>query len=599
MTAVLVQPSGGTEAKEHYETSIRKKVRFSEHLNVLTSAELKSLNSDFGDGQAAMWGLVPGDNGINISRWDSINPGDMVVFSGKKKMFAMGIVVSKFRNAQLAKQLWGKDSKGQTWEYMYTLSDVRETDVSYTDFNSAVGDNPKNNHMGFRILNAEKSARFVEFLEGNGGIFRNAVSSITELTYDDILAVINEWGNQPQDSFLRIHGLNQAQKYVIVENGKKFDAKAVVDLALRRKFPDLTGITYDGNENTIARPLRRLGFIVRDKDQTGNRYWWVNQNKTHEEFFDGYMWSPLSKRDGTSNPYYEFMSETQPGDCVISYWDKRVQGFGIVAKPPKVTPKPFYRTRETWSERGWLVDVNFTSFDNPFEPREHMNEIRQLLPSKHSPLNVDGKGRELYLTEISRELYSLLCNKGELSFQDLLGQGLVKAYSEKETQVILRDFVPRQPKKPKSKSKPGKSATSPRYSKKSDIVGKFGEKIVFENEKQKLIDTGKPKFAAKVNWHRDDATNRTPGWDITSYDLNGHKIFIEVKASEGKTINDVELTIKEWTEARKCIENDKYFIYLVTNVFSKKPKIERIKNPAKLVDKKILNLKIIRYQLRL
>jgi len=98
---------------------------------------------------------------------------------------------------------------------------------------------------------------------------------------------------------------------------------------------------------------------------------------------------------------------------------------------------------------------------------------------------------------------------------------------------------------------------------------------------------------------RPKGTNRTPGWDITSYDLNGHKIFIEVKASEGKTINDVELTIKEWTEARKCIENDKYFIYLVTNVFSKKPKIERIKNPAKLVDKKILNLKIIRYQLRL
>ena len=423
----------------------------------------------------------------------------------------------------------------------------------------------------------------------------------SKLLAQSIEASLAEWNEIGRQEFLELHQLHSAFKYEIIFQGRKHDAKAVLVRAARIQTSDnsLALSEFGTNEDTIARPLRRLGFIVRDKDQTSVRYWWVNQNKTHEEFFDGYMWSPLSKSDGTSNPYYEFMSETQPGDGVISYWDKKVQGFGIVAKTPKVTPKPFYRTRETWSERGWLVDVNFTSFDNPFEPREHMDEIRQHLPSKHSPLNSDGKGRELYLTEISREFFSLLCDKGELSFQDLIGRELVKETSETEAQVVLRDFVPRLPKKQKSKSKPGTSGNSRRHSKKSDIVGKLGEKIVFEFEKRKLIAAGMPELAAKVNWHREDETNRTPGWDVTSYDLQGQEIFIEVKASEGKVINDVELTINEWTEAKKCSENNKYFIYLVTDVFSKPSQIEPIKNPAKLVDENTLTLKIARYQLQL
>ena len=131
------------------------------------------------------------------------------------------------------------------------------------------------------------------------------------------------------------------------------------------------------------------------------------------------------------------------------------------------------------------------------------------------------------------------------------------------------------------------------------LSGNYSLAQCFEFEKRKLIAAGMPELAAKVNWHREDEVNRTPGWDITSYNMQGHEIFIEVKASEGKVISDVELTVNEWTEAKKCLENDKYFIYLVTDVFSKHPALESILNPAKLVNKNILNLKIARYQLQL
>jgi hypothetical protein len=129
-------------------------------------------------------------------------------------------------------------------------------------------------------------------------------------------------------------------------------------------------------------------------------------------------------------------------------------------------------------------------------------------------------------------------------------------------------------------------------------VGKLGEEVVFEWEKKKLIDAGKADLAAKVNWHREDVSNRTPGWDITSYDLEGEEIFIEVKASEGQKISDVELTVNEWIQATKCIENGKYVVYLVSDVFVSRV-IEKVVNPAKLVADGVLTLNIARYQLLL
>jgi hypothetical protein len=101
-----------------------------------------------------------------------------------------------------------------------------------------------------------------------------------------------------------------------------------------------------------------------------------------------------------------------------------------------------------------------------------------------------------------------------------------------------------------------------------------------------------------VNWHREDSGNRTPGWDVTSFDKDGQALFIEVKASEGKKISDVELTINEWVQAEKNIDSNQYKVYLVSDVFSN-PVIEIIDNPALMVKTGNLTLNVARYQLLL
>jgi hypothetical protein len=167
---------------------------------------------------------------------------------------------------------------------------------------------------------------------------------------------------------------------------------------------------------------------------------------------------------------------------------------------------------------------------------------------------------------------------------------------EVKSEVQLAVFEPRVFKKRKSDSSGTTNNGSRRYSKKSDKVGKLGEEIVVEYEKKKLVNENRPDLADRVNWHREDAGNRTPGWDITSYDKDGQEIYIEVKASEGSRISDVELTINEWVQAEKHADNNKYKIYLVSDVFSN-PVIEVIDNPSKMVKMGMLTLNIARYQL--
>jgi hypothetical protein len=196
-----------------------------------------------------------------------------------------------------------------------------------------------------------------------------------------------------------------------------------------------------------------------------------------------------------------------------------------------------------------------------------------------------------------------------VSLYDMMSESLLLAdvdsyvYESIDEQEIKSDvqlavFEPRVFKKRKSDSSGNSNSGSRRYSKKSDKVGKLGEEIVVEFEKTKLVKENRPDLADKVNWHREDTGNRTPGWDITSFDKDGRELFIEVKASEGQKISDVELTINEWIQADRNIDNNKYKVYLVSDVFSN-PVIEIIDNPAAMVKEGLLTLNVARYQLLL
>ncbi len=106
-------------------------------------------------------------------------------------------------------------------------------------------------------------------------------------------------------------------------------------------------------------------------------------------------------------------------------------------------------------------------------------------------------------------------------------------------------------------------------------LGDRGEKIVLELEKIRLINAGKENLAKKID--RVSLKSDAYGYDILSFNIDGTKRYIEVKATRAKVgIANFFLTSNELKVAK---ELDNYFIYMVYDVISEKPKVWAIENP--------------------
>jgi 5-methylcytosine-specific restriction endonuclease McrA len=68
-----------------------------------------------------------------------------------------------------------------------------------------------------------------------------------------------------RDQFLRRYGFGKARDYFLTRNGRNYDSKAIVGVALRYQFPTagaLSASDFAGGELTVWRVLTRLGFLV-------------------------------------------------------------------------------------------------------------------------------------------------------------------------------------------------------------------------------------------------------------------------------------------------------------------------------------------------
>jgi hypothetical protein len=106
--------------------------------------------------------------------------------------------------------------------------------------------------------------------------------------------------------------------------------------------------------------------------------------------------------------------------------------------------------------------------------------------------------------------------------------------------------------------------------------GALGEFIALEYERKRLARAGLDDLAIMVHWTSKE--NVAAGFDITSFNVDGSRRFIEVKATVGHDRWFV-VTRNEWRTAR--VKNDQYWIYLVTEV-NDDPHIVPLQNPIRL-----------------
>lgn len=203
-----------------------------------------------------------------------------------------------------------------------------------------------------------------------------------------------------------------------------------------------------------------------------------------------------------------------------------------------------------------------------------------------------------YLNILDR--YQDMINNPSLPSVSSLFHAQVKNVLPTSTPTVST-FIPR-PKKISTtgKGKGGNTSGGSRYKNAAaaKLIGDKGELIVLEYEKNKLINAGLTSLSKSII--HEEAIGNRPGWDITSYDINGNQIYIEVKSSSSAKQFSFEFTANEHRAATDSNYSSNYYIYLVTNVDTKKaPGIETLKNPILQEKNNKIDIKPIRYQVDL
>jgi hypothetical protein len=118
------------------------------------------------------------------------------------------------------------------------------------------------------------------------------------------------------------------------------------------------------------------------------------------------------------------MREVSPGDVVFSFSNTVIAATGVAQSYCRESPKPteFGTTGQYWEDVGWKIRVQFTRLNHRTRPKDHMDLIRPLLPSRYSPLQANGNGiQSVYLTELPPPLAETLAGLIGAEAQALIG----------------------------------------------------------------------------------------------------------------------------------------------------------------------------------
>ncbi|MFE6038780.1 hypothetical protein [Streptomyces sp. NPDC056452] len=180
---VFAQPASlkRPTVREHYEDTILQPVDLADHVDLIDPQVMQTLSALFPSGQAQMWGVTPGIEGANLPQIRKMLPGDVVFFSGSKRLYLVGTVAATWHNPDFALRLWGVDDRTkQTWEYMYALTGVRGIDFPMEEIRSLLKWKPNRNIQGFVALRDEDGAVLKDLIGFEDSVHVSSPSATVE-----------------------------------------------------------------------------------------------------------------------------------------------------------------------------------------------------------------------------------------------------------------------------------------------------------------------------------------------------------------------------------------------------------------------------------
>lgn len=161
MVRVLISPSYGSPGtRRHWADTVDRQVDFTDpqHATLLTSGQRTQLQAVHPEGRARFWGATPAHD----KKFADVAPGDVVLFTGRNQVRAIGEVGAIFRNRAFADSLWPPQAGGRSWHTVYSLLDLVASDIPYAELNAAIGYKPSHNFPGQMVLRGDKARSVLE-----------------------------------------------------------------------------------------------------------------------------------------------------------------------------------------------------------------------------------------------------------------------------------------------------------------------------------------------------------------------------------------------------------------------------------------------------
>ena len=92
------------------------------------------------------------------------------------------------------------------------------------------------------------------------------MSPLADLTSRQaVLQAIEEFDRLGREAFLAKYGFGKARQYFLIHDGRRYDSKAILGVALGFQFPGLGPLKpseFSGGDATVKRKLEELHFTV-------------------------------------------------------------------------------------------------------------------------------------------------------------------------------------------------------------------------------------------------------------------------------------------------------------------------------------------------
>ncbi|MCT9138357.1 hypothetical protein [Streptomyces violarus] len=160
---VLVCPAyGSKESRRHWRDTLQQEVPFTEEALTrhLSPRQLEQLSHLHPAGVARFWGATS----THDKAMSSVRTGDVALFTGAKKVLAVGEVGVIFVNREVADTLWPPSPGGRSWHTVYSLRDFVPAEVPYEELAELIGYAKNYGFPGQLVLEGDKARAIIEGL---------------------------------------------------------------------------------------------------------------------------------------------------------------------------------------------------------------------------------------------------------------------------------------------------------------------------------------------------------------------------------------------------------------------------------------------------